>query len=220
MNDDTFSPNRCRRRELIAYLAGIVASDGHLKKNYHCIQIATANREFAKKLQKILSHLTNKPIKLRRNGCWVIEVSDTTLYNLLVNSFRIPPGEKSDKLIPPNISIPEEIRAFIKGFCDGDSSIHTRRMRNKKVPRIRIMSTSKTILGWIKNKDDIGCSKPFKDIPHGFGTKMNWRIEIYGNNVRKFGEKIGYLHPEKRRKLEKLLLLLENSSTPPNDGAG
>ena len=208
---DTFPPNRCRRSELIAYMAGLVASDGHLKKNYSHIQIATANLEFARRIQKILNQIISTPSKLRKNGCWIVEVTDKGLYNLLTQTFKIPPGEKSDKLTLPNVVTREEVRAFIRGFCDGDSSIHSRKMRNKRVPRIRIMSTSKAILEWMRemlHEDEIGCSKPFRDIPHGFGTKMNWRIEIYGNNVRKFGEKIGYLHPEKDVKLKKLLLLL------------
>jgi len=197
---------------LIAYLAGLVASDGHLKKDSYGIQVSTANLEFAKNIQKIIAPITGKLPRIYQNGCYVVEINDKALYKDLKERFRIPSGEKSDKLVSPLITEQEEIRQFIKGFCDGDSSVHKRKMRKKYVPRIRIMSTSKAILEWIRKqfiKDGIGCSKPFKDIPHGFGDKMNWRIEIYGNNVRKFKEKIGYSHPEKLAKLESLLTLLK-----------
>jgi hypothetical protein len=207
----SLSPNRCRRTELIAYLAGLVASDGHIDKNSNRIEIATSNKRFAGIVYTLLQKVTcNPPHIYQHSSAYTVEVWDEKLCKTLTTKFKIPRGKKSDVLNCPEIFSTSEISNFIRGFCDGDSSPHYRRMRNKLVPRIRIMSTSKSILEWIRNqlkKLNIGCSSPFMDMPHGFGCKVCWRIEIYGNNVKTFVKKVGYLHPEKKEKLDKLLLL-------------
>ena len=198
-----------------AYIAGLVASDGHLRKDDRNkeIEIATSNREFSEMIKNILSKVSKNKVYSRKNKtAYVVCVADKNLHQLLNEKFRIPVGKKSDILVPPEISEREEIKFFLRGFFDGDSTIHTRKMRNKKVPRIRVMSTSSEILIWIKEQLEnfgINSGSLFEDKPHGFGKKICYRLEIYGSAVKKFYENINYFHPEKSKKIKKLIFLLE-----------
>lgn len=208
----SLSPSKCVRVENIAYIAGLVASDGHLDRKFHKITIGTSDREFASIILETLKSISKYiPHIYEKKTVFSIEIWDKELHNILKQKYRIPLGEKSDILQKPEITSEQEISSFIRGFCDGDSSIHVRRMRKKFVPRIRIMSCSKDFLKWVRKKlSEIGISSssPFVDKPHGFGTKICYRIELYGTAVRKFKEKIGYIHPAKMRKINELVLLL------------
>jgi len=219
MTEDTFPPNRCERRELIAYLAGLVASDGHLpKEGKYCI-IYTKNLEFVKFLAELFSQLTSEVAIKQKGKEYCVILHNSSIYHTLVDGFKIPIGKKADKLHVINVSSEEEVKAFIRGFCDGDSTIHTRKMRNKRVPRIRIMSICKEFLTWLREQLislGIRCGKPFIDKPHGkiaikYDCKPCWRIEIYGNNVEKFKQIIGYFHPEKKKKIEEVCKLLHTA---------
>ena len=215
----SLSPIRCVRAEdELAYVAGLVASDGHLTKSGYGVDIATSDEKFARKIHDILSIVSFKVPKIsKKRTVYVVTVYDRELFKLLTEKFRIPRGKKSDILEPPTISEEKEIVGYIRGFFDGDSSVHRRRMRTKYVPRIRAMSQSKKILEWIKEcllKLGIRTGSIFIDKPHGFiskkygVTKVCYRLELYGTAVKKFDEKIGYAHPEKIKKMNELLLLL------------
>ncbi|MBL7169464.1 MAG: hypothetical protein ISS48_00405 [Candidatus Aenigmarchaeota archaeon] len=206
------SPNKCvgTRKELMSYIAGLIASDGHLEKTSYGISIATSSKIFANKICNILRKVNFKAKIYKSRTCYVVYWHDKDLQNILIKDFSIPKGNKSDILCPPVIK-KNEVPYYLRGFFDGDSSVHRRKMRNKYVPRIRVMSTSKIILEWIKEQLyelNINSGSLFHDIPHGFGYKMNYRLEIYGNAVKKFKEKIDYNHPDKIEKINKLLQLL------------
>ncbi len=207
----SLSPIKCVRVEDIAYIAGLVASDGHIDREFHKISIGTSDKEFAYIVLKMLRSMSeNTPHIYGKKTAYSIEIWDKDLRSILTQKYKIPVEKKSDILTKPEIP-KSEVASFIRGFCDGDSSIHHRRMRKRFVPRIRIMSCSKEILEWIKQQlieMGIRCGSPFIDMPHGFGTKLCYRIEIYGTSVKKFKEKIGYLHPAKSKKLDELILLL------------
>lgn len=198
-----------------AYIAGLVASDGHLRKDEKNkeVEIATSSKDFSEIIKNILSEVSRNKVYFRKNKtAYVICVADKNLHSILNEKFRIPVGKKSDILVPPNLSGAEEIKFYLRGFFDGDSTIHTRKMRDKKVPRIRVMSTSQKILLWIKEQlkvFGINSGSLFADKPHGFGKKICYRLEIYGSAVKKFNDSIGYFHPEKSEKINKLIFLLE-----------
>jgi len=81
---------------------------------------------------------------------------------------------------------------YIRGYFDGDSTVHKRK--------------------WLKNKLmslDINTGNVFIDKLHGFGTKICYRLELYGYSVKKYKQKIGYLHPEKNKKISGLVELLK-----------
>lgn len=198
-----------------AYIAGLVASDGHLRKDDKNkeVEIATSSKEFSEIIKNILNQVSKNKVYSRKNKtAYVICVADKNLHQILNEKFRIPAGKKSDILVPPDISGEEEIKSFLMGLFDGDSTIHTRKMRNKKVPRIRVMSTSSNILVWIKEqlgKFGINSGSLFSDKPHGFGKKICYRLEIYGSAVKKFNDSIGYFHPEKSEKIKNLISFLD-----------
>lgn len=208
----SLSPTKCVRVEDTAYIAGLVASDGHIDKKFHKITIGTSDRKFASTVLGILKEVSKcVPHIYEKKTAYSIEIWDKELHSILTQKYKIPIGEKSDILEPPEIISEQEVASFIKGFCDGDSSVHSRRMRKIRVPRIRIMSCSKDILEWIRQqliKLGIRCSSTFVDKPHGFGTKICHRIEIYGTAVKEFKERIGYLHPTKTKRLDEMVLLL------------
>jgi len=208
------SGNERGGENIIAYIAGLVASDGHLRKNESRIEISSKNRKFLLKVLRKLGRVGIKAKIYERKNIYALYIYNDLVYDTLTRKFLLPPGKKAEKLAPIKGLSKKEVISFIRGFCDGDSTIHKRRMRNKYVPRIRIMSVAKEFIEWVYEelkKLGISCSKVFKDKPHGFGNKICWRIEIYGNNVKKFSKIIGYSHPEKKAKLRVLLKLLHAS---------
>jgi hypothetical protein len=123
------------------YVAGLVASDGHIRD--YCWLISQSHKG-VDVLWKILKFFPDG--KLKRINNHVKRYSQEFSYNLTykkckgINPFedwKIPEGKKSYILEFPNNKTSDEIFLYLRGYFDGDGSIG---FENNKYPRVQIIS--------------------------------------------------------------------------------
>lgn len=184
-------------KNTIAYLAGLIAADGHLSKN-DGIAIYVKDREFVKKIVQSLCQITNSKISIYPSkGAFRINVFDKILLNALTQKFKIPMGKKSNCLIFPETLSKKEKLDFVRGYVDGDGSIYIDKRKRYGIintyPRVEIASQSREFL------DKMIVFLYMFGIKSGQvkSAKRTLRIRIYANNAKNFIEKIGFSHPTK-----------------------
>lgn len=124
----------------LAYLAGLVASDGHVNKSTKttvdfCNADAELGREFSKLCVKLFGVEPKKYNYGNLASTWRLNCKDA--YDILIN-IGIPCGNKSSTIEFPNLitkSPREVILAFVAGLLEGDGNVKE---------RIRLATGSKT----------------------------------------------------------------------------
>src|SRR3989344_248055 len=200
----------------LAYLAGLIASDGHLGKQDYKIQITTTNFSFATAIRQLLANCGTKASIYKGRRHYEIYTCNKSLWESFVNNFKIPFGKKSYDLQDPKIVLQEDKISFLKGLLDGDSSIFETRTvlrRQKKtyryfVPRIEYASKSKAVVDWsIELMKELGMKPYYNKHPKFY----KWFLDG-AENIRKFENIVGYVHPDKQVKLKQLIDLYKNYS--------
>jgi len=149
-----------------SYWAGFIAADGciYKKRNTNDLRLSIGLQlSDYQHVQKILKCMQSDSIIRKysqRNYCEMALHNEEEIINDLQNIFSIT-ERKSLTLQPPNIYKEDQIRAFIRGYFDGDGCLHYRRSRNQWM--IIIASGSLNILEWIKTQainflSDIKCN--------------------------------------------------------------
>ncbi len=190
----------------LALFAGLIASDGHLDKDYHGIRFITSNKDFLEKVS-IMSKKYKTKIWKSKSGFeknrYVLYIYNKKLKNKLKNIYCIPRGKKSETIDLPNIKFNEKLD-FIKGLFSRDGSISFDTKNNKKYPQIIFWSKSNNLVINLKNfLEDLGikCGLNFTE------SKDQYRLTIRErNSLIIFKKKIGFIHPEKQRRLDSLNL--------------
>lgn len=141
--------------EINSYWAGFIAADGNINDCNSGIRLncTLKDRDHVVKLKQVL-RATN-PIKIYKGSTEATKNTDYyhlnidsayQLANDLKRNFNIIP-RKSLILEPPNIQHENEIRAFIRGYFDGDGWI----TRGKPGVQIGFCGT-KSYMEWIRNQ--------------------------------------------------------------------
>lgn len=136
--------------EDMAWLAGIIFTDGHLvdaKKhnNNYVIMISQSvdNKSILLRCSEIIKYkfgYESVIVKDDRSKCLTLKASNKQAWTFF-NSFGIPFGDKSKSINLPNIitrGTAKVIESFIAGLIDGDGSV------SKKDGRVRIITGSYT----------------------------------------------------------------------------
>ena len=82
----------------LAFIAGIVAADGHIRISRPIIEIYSKDKEVLEKLQQILSKIeqTSTAMKVYKTKTkYVLYVYSSTLTATLTKTYKIPRGKKS-----------------------------------------------------------------------------------------------------------------------------
>ena len=86
----------------LALFAGLIASDGHLDRNYHGIRLITSNKEFLETRILKLFKFSSYKIWKTRSGFgkerYILYLYDKKLKHLLENRYGIPRGKKSENI--------------------------------------------------------------------------------------------------------------------------
>ena len=198
----------------LSYIAGLIASDGHLAKKDFKIKITTTNLHFANAVKRIMSDFGVKASIYKGAKYYEISVYDKKLWKVFVEDFKIPFGKKSYSLQKPPIEKLESKIDFLRGLFDGDSSIFetTAILRRKNkiykyfIPRIEFPSKSKPIVNWsadlLKN---LGFRVYIQKHP-----KLHKMYLDGAKNMKKFSQ-IGFAHPDKQKKLEEIISLYKDN---------
>jgi deoxyuridine 5'-triphosphate nucleotidohydrolase len=112
-----------------AYILGLIASDGSIRKGSVTIALHMKDRHLLEKIAKVLS----KDVPVKRKAA-------TDLFSLTINSqtiatdvcrhLQIVPGKKSDVVGFPVLPSEFLTYTFIRGFFDGDGSIRNIERQN------------------------------------------------------------------------------------------
>ena len=116
--------------EDLAYLVGLVISDGHLMKSSKSIEFINKNKKIICEFERLFQKTFNrypKRYEEKRNPCIIrTRFHDVDARKFLNEEFGIPIGEKSSKIKVPNIITKSKrsvIMAFIAGLIEGDGNI-------------------------------------------------------------------------------------------------
>ena len=138
----------------LAYIIGIIATDGSLSKDERHIVITSKDKPLLSDIRTSLL-LTNK-IGVRLNDAtktkyYVLQIGDKHFYNFLVSIGLTSNKTKTiNKIILPDKYFSDFLRGCIDG--DGNIDIFMHRESSHAQLRIRLASASPKFLVWISNK--------------------------------------------------------------------
>jgi len=202
-------------REILAYIAGLVASDGSLSRKDYRVKIVTSNKQFAGKIKRFIEKLGfNSSIYAYSKGGrrkYEVYTYSKKLWMTLVREFGINPGKKAKSITIPNGLTMEEKKQYIRGLFDGDSTIYVTKVRLKRkdtvyiyyLPRIVYKTQSRMLCRKLREalKELNISTYTYHDL-----SSNTCAVVIDGfEKIRRFAELIGYAHPCKKRRLEKIL---------------
>ena len=199
--------------EIMAYMAGLVASDGTLSSaNFYRVKIITSNRNFANLITDLFKRINANPRIYSYNGRkFEVYCYNKELWWKLHVRFQIPCGRKSALIHPPRDLKFAESLSFLRGLLDGDSSIFILKtiLRREQssysylMPRIAYKSKSPEIVLW-----SLELLKELRMTPYLANDVKAYRWHLDGlPNMRKFYTRLGYMHPEKNLRLKHILML-------------
>jgi len=188
----------------MALVAGIVASDGHLDKDFHIIRITTNSTGFLGFLKKKLQKISKKEIRIYESKSrfgknkYTLYLNDKSLYEMFNKKYNIPKGKKSAIIKPPvNLNLEEE-EAYLEGWFAGEGSIS-----HDRNPQIALWSKSKNMIYWLSEKIKERGINP--QIYYAKKKQQYLLMVRRKNDFINFLEKFNFVHPDKNSKLESLL---------------
>ncbi len=199
----------------VALLAGIVASDGHLEKDRRGIKVITTSKLFLDEVVlPLLSKVSGKvpSVYKGRTGFsnrqkYVAYLYDEFLSSKLRSDFAIPMGKKSAIIKPPQVMTQAEVISYIQGWFAGEGSasldVHFKNGRRYSTAQIMLWVKNEFISAWLfQVLNSLGIkAKLFHSVKREqFLVIIRERASVF-----LFKDKIGFVHPEKREKLELLL---------------
>ncbi len=199
--------------EKFAWLAGLVASDGHIEKDRNRVTIYSKNKQFIEKIKRKIEELVNEsPYVEFTNNTYRIRITSHNLVKVLTERFNIPPGKKCDKIsLPPIFQ-----KKFLEGFIDGDGSVHLIREKHRYkcriytyiVPEFSLRVKSKKFLEGFVNFCKKRCVTTSKIYLKKDGC---YEVRVRGwKEFLKFIRIFHFSHPQKVKKIREIL-----NSTPP-----
>ena len=149
----------------MAYILGLIASDGNLSKSKFRVSISSIDYDLLNTVRNKLC--CNKPIASQSNklGTWyLLTIDNKYIYESLINLGLTP--NKSFTCNIPNIPLKYEVD-FLRGFFDGDGCVYERRIRGYKRANLSIdiataSENMKNILLSILNRACNDCKYGFK----------------------------------------------------------
>ncbi len=150
----------------LAYLIGIIATDGNLSSDERHIVITSKDKDLLEDIKQSFSLSTK--IGSKANGSseekkyFVLQIGDKHFYNFLVS---LGLTKNKSKTIG-KLKIPKKYFShFLRGCVDGDGNIdiYSHKESTQKQLRIRLASASLTFLIWI-----------FEEIKKNYGSVGGW----------------------------------------------
>ena len=206
------------------YFAGLIAGDGDITTtpyNGVTIRFSNTNPKLRSKFKQIVKELFDVEVKEDGNALKF----NSKIIGHILNKLGIPNSPKSNRIDMSEIllSLPnEELSAFIKGLFDCDGTVV---LRSNGSSYVALETTSEKLA----KKLQLALlrfgivSHLRKRLVKGQKSEINERViiskhnkfelKIYGDNIEKFAKFIGFEHPEKLKKLQKILKLQKNYNT-------
>ena len=201
--------------ESFFYLLGLVASDGNNTKEknttrYTRILFNNTRRELIEKFEDLYNDIfphTHYSINKDDNDVWCFSTSNALMATIAASLGIKSPKKESDFSALLKIE-PHLLRAYIKGYFDGDGSAYIKKYRKHVKSRISLFTVNKEeaiVLHKILLKLRIE-SKIFTR-SKTFGDYKTTLFEVSVGNLGaeyRFIEEIGSNHPTRKEQLEKI----------------
>ena len=138
----------------LAYIVGLIASDGSLSKDGRHIDFTSKDNQLAELYKSIIKPSAKLGTKYAGRGSteiyYRVQFSDTAFYDFLLNTGLTP----NKSLTMPELKIPSIYFAdFLRGEFDGDGSIwgfRDRRWRSSFMYYTSFISASLDFLTWLR----------------------------------------------------------------------
>jgi len=135
----------------LAYVIGLIASDGYLDKDYNCVGLKSTDLELIKLYCQCLHLSENISIKTRHHPRWKslyeVRLSDP-VYRAFLESIGLT-SAKSRTL--SSLSIPDDVFPdFLRGYMDGDGCWYVYHRPPRKYLYAQITSISQLFLAWLQ----------------------------------------------------------------------
>ena len=208
----------------LAYLLGVLYADGSLRDTWNTYQkegrfryeitITDESKEHLENVRMLLDEEFNikTNVKTVYNRWHRLLFYSGSLHRMLSKVFEMPIGYKKGKLKVPDIinNAPDEIKKyFIMGFFDGDGSCTKIKKQKKISPIIHVSQSDPKILIEIQNllknfELDFKLHKKRRE-------KFVWyMLETKSKTtIKKYSQIIGFLHPDKKARLDWLVQRLD-----------
>ena len=138
----------------LAYVIGLIATDGNLSSDGRHIAFTSKDFELATLFQKYLNHQGKIGRKSRGAGgekkYFVVQLGDVVFYKFLLSIGLTPNKSKT----MGELKIPQKyFYDFFRGCIDGDGSLGFFMHPESKIPQFktRLVSASKLFLDWIRS---------------------------------------------------------------------
>lgn len=201
--------------ESLAYLIGVMLGDGGVYGNSYTVFCRDRSGEFAESIAKIVEKIFNFTPRVNRASpnCWIVSTNRRDIHRFFVE-IGYPKGRKLTTLKMPRIftadrdSRLEVARGLFdaEGYCGIDRQKHGGRVYS--YPYVGIdMITGPLVkqLHGILREVTIESAISIKR-RRAWGKNPQFSLVIKGlEKVRKFRDVIGFRHPEKRKKLDRLV---------------
>ncbi len=213
----------------IAWMIGAVAGDGHLDGS---VSLSGSCEKILDRFKRICREKFEREptIRDREDGLETVSLNSKAVKDLMVDHFGIPNENKAYNLRMPEIGFPiKQFSSYLRGVYDTDGSVNYRK-NSEGSPCIELYSISEEFiteiqtsllrLGIISHKDKRntdGRTTKIEDRKINTNGDIH-RISIYGTEqIREFKDKIGFTHPKKSLKLEKIINVNPSSGRNQND---
>lgn len=166
--------------EAKAYLLGWIASDGSITKSGFQIAIDKEDLRCLETLRNIICK--ELPIKNKKNSNLVsLSISSKTISNDICNLLNILPEKKSDKVEFPNLDTDELKWIFLRGFFDGDGTIHTI-SDTHRTPYCGIATNSTPMIKSLIKFTKIPCSEDVASLAWSGNNALDFLNKLYGKS--------------------------------------
>ncbi len=190
--------------EGLSYLCGLICGDGNLhisKKRDYLVSVHNIEKALLEETVRLLEENFNYSAKIEKGHyCLKVLVQSEVIHSFLNKILEIENGRKENIRIPSKIKKSRNlVRAFIAGFFDAEGNVALQ--KNKMTCQISLAQKQKGIL------EEIRIELRKDGIPTKFIKSNGCCWQLYGNkaSLAPFLEKIPFIHPEKREKLETAL---------------
>ncbi len=211
--------------EKFLYFAGLIAGDGDITRTPrggYVIRFSNGDEELRRKFKKIVKDFGFE-VEEESEG-WrtpSIRFSSKIVAHIL-NKLGIPVSPKSHALDMSEIllSLPDkELSAYIRGLFDCDGTVVIRKngssfiefdtTSEKLAKKLQLALLRFGIISYLRKRE---CKGEISKVTLDNGDEREivkkhdrYELKIYRENAKKFAKLIGFEHPEKSRKLQRLL---------------
>ncbi len=203
----------------LMYLLGLVFGDGDISLdrrdgNRGMVRISNGDEDLLERAADIFAEKFDKRPEIERQDDRVpcIRVSSATIARLFANAGMETP--KADLALAPELTTAEHADAFLRGLMDADGSVSDRDDGGSSVllstisetlaDQVRLMLESYGVRARTRERDRRGTYE-LADGQTIESKHVQHFVEMYGADIDRFADAIGFGSPEKQRALERIV---------------